>query len=172
MSMTTDDSTVYPLPKGCQLRPANPSDAWAIRRLVFSAWLDPTQIRWTQFWVIEAVDGQDRAGTLIACGQLRDLEDAQELGSLVVKPRWRHQGLGTTLTEHLIHQATKPLYLECLGDRLLGFYMRLGFVVADWETMPQSMRAKFHITRRLASLFRLPLHVLEYSAVGTVQNVV
>jgi amino-acid N-acetyltransferase len=97
------------LPAGCVLRRASAKDIWRIRKLVFSEKLDPTQLRWQQFWVIE------REGQLVACGQLRNFPGAQELSSLVVVPAWRDRGLGTYLTKHLIQQATEPLYLECLG---------------------------------------------------------
>lgn len=143
------------LPTGCCLRPAQMRDAWSIRRLVFSAWLDPTQIRWEQFWVIEC----DRH--LIGCGQLREFGAGQELGSVVIHSQWRHRGLGTALTQHLMQKADRPLYLECLGDRLLQFYTRLGFVDADWDTMPVSMKKKFQTTRWLAQVLPVPLHVLE-----------
>jgi len=97
------------LPIGCTLRPAHARDSWAIRKLVLTAMLDPTQLRWSQFWVVECNEH------LVACGQLRSFADAQELGSLVVLSPWRDQGLGMCLTQHLIQQATQPLYLECLG---------------------------------------------------------
>ena len=58
------------------LKSATQKDIWAIRRLVFAAKLDPTQLRVEQFWVIE------NEGKIRACGQLRDFADVQELGSL------------------------------------------------------------------------------------------
>ncbi|MBE9018123.1 GNAT family N-acetyltransferase, partial [Chroococcidiopsidales cyanobacterium LEGE 13417] len=77
------------LPSGCNLRPANAKDAWAIRKLVLSAKLDPTQLRWQQFSVVEC------NGRVVACGQLRAFAGAQELGSLVVASNWRGKGLGS-----------------------------------------------------------------------------
>ncbi len=136
------------------IRLATAQDLWPIRKLVFAAKLDPTQIRWQQFWVIEQ-DGQ-----VIACGQLRDFGDAQELGSLVVRSDWRDRGLGRMLTEHLIQQATKPLYLECLGQKLAQFYSQFGFHVVNWQTLPSAIRRKFRITHLLATLFRLPLFIM------------
>jgi amino-acid N-acetyltransferase len=59
----------------CNLRKAIPQDIWAIRWLVLAAFLDPTQLKVKQFWVIEL----DRK--IIACGQLRTFAQAQELGS-------------------------------------------------------------------------------------------
>jgi len=144
------------LPDACTLRPARQEDAWTIRRLVINALLDPTQLRWQQFWVIEC------GGKVIACAQLRTFPDAQELGSLVVTKEWRNKGLGTLLSQHLIQQAKYPLYLECLGDRLANFYQHLGFVPTTWQNLPRSLQRKFGTSRFVARLLRLPLRVLHY----------
>ncbi len=81
--------------KQCCLRQATTQDIWGIRRLVLGAFLDPTQLKAEQFWVIEL------KGKIIACGQLRNFGEGQELGSVVVARRWRNQGLGSYLTERL-----------------------------------------------------------------------
>ncbi|MGP1373810.1 MAG: GNAT family N-acetyltransferase [Almyronema sp.] len=145
------------LPAGYDLRPAIAADIWPIRWQVLRSRLDPTQLRWQQFWVIEY------QGQMVACGQLRQFEQAQELGSLVVVPAHRNQGLGTYLTQHLFEQANQPLYLECLGDRLASFYQRLGFSIASWDTMPIAMQRKFKRSRLAARWLGLPLQILEYS---------
>ena len=131
----------HSLPPNCILRPANASDIWAIRKLVFSAKLDPTQLRWQQFWVIECDDN------IVACGQLRSFSTAQELGSLVVSPNWRSKGLGSYLVNHLIQQATQPLYLECVGKRLAKFYLKFCFVPVDWKELPSPLKGKFGLTQ-------------------------
>lgn len=138
------------------IRPASQQDIWSIRKLVLLAWLDPTQLRHQQFWVIE------REGKIIACGQLRDFEQAQELGSLVVDAAWRDRGLGTFLARHLIKVATQPLYLECLGQRLASFYNRLGFVAVTWQELPPSLKSKFGFSTIAAKIFRLPLKIMQY----------
>ncbi|MGA7937655.1 MAG: GNAT family N-acetyltransferase [Kovacikia sp.] len=147
-------SLFSPVP-GCRLRPASSKDVWSIRKLVLSAKLDPTQLRWSQFWVIE------HGGAVIACGQLRSFPAAQELGSLVVAPQWRGQGLGTYLTNHLIQQATQPLYLECLGKKLVQFYTRLGFVPVSWQALPPALKRKFGLSALASTLFRLPVTFLQ-----------
>ena len=145
------------LPPGCILRPATAKDVWGIRKLVLFAKLDPTQLRWQQFWVIEC----DRR--LVACGQLRSFPGAQELGSVVVAPAWRGQGLATFLVEHLIQQATQPLYLECLGSSLARFYARFGFVSVSWQELPRSLKLKFGLSALAATWFRLPVTIMHYS---------
>ncbi len=149
--MTADSVS---LPQGCTLRPADASDEWPIRWLVLSVPLDPTQLRWQQFWVIEF------EAKVIACGQLRSFEDAQELGSLVVAKGWRDRGLGSILTKRLIQEATQPLYLECLGPRLATYYQRFGFAAADWEALPRSLQRKFGTSKKLAMLLHLPLVIM------------
>jgi amino-acid N-acetyltransferase len=144
------------LPSGCILREATSADQWAIRLLVFSAKLDPTQLGWQQFWVIEC--NKD----LVACGQLRNFSDIQELGSLVVAIAWRNRGLGTFLTQHLINTATRPLYLECLGEQLAHFYSNFGFVPVSFEDLPQSLKGKFGISQLAKKLIKVPVVFMQY----------
>lgn len=146
----------YSLPPGCVLRPASVSDKWAIRKLVLAAKLDPTQLRWQQFWIIEYEK------QIVACGQLRTFPKAQELGSVVVKPTWRGQGLGTFLVKHLIQEATQPLYLECLGSRLARFYERFGFTAIAWQNLPQPLKFKFSLSALAATLLRIPVIIMQY----------
>lgn len=146
------------LQSGCVLRPASEQDMKSIRRLVWSAKLDPTQLRWEQFWVIEC------EGKLAACGQLRNFAGAQELGSLVVAKDWRDRGLGSYLTKYLIQQATEPLYLECLGKRLASFYTRFGFTEVSVQDLPQSLKFKFGLSQLAKTLFKIPVRIMQYQA--------
>ncbi|MEG4803448.1 GNAT family N-acetyltransferase [Microcoleus sp. ARI1-B5] len=146
----------FSLPSECVLRQASAQDIKSIRMLVWSAKLDPTQLRWEQFWVIEC------AGQLAACGQLRKFTGAQELGSLVVAKDWRDRGLGIYLTKYLIQQATEPLYLECLGKRLASFYTRFGFVEVSVQDLPQSLKFKFGLSQLGKTLFRIPVTIMQY----------
>ncbi|MEG5040191.1 MULTISPECIES: GNAT family N-acetyltransferase [unclassified Microcoleus] len=146
------------LPSECAIRPASAQDIKSIRKLVWSARLDPTQLRWEQFWVIEC------GGELAACGQLRNFAGAQELGSLVVAKDWRDRGLGSYLTKFLIQQATEPLYLECLGKRLASFYTRFGFVEVSLQELPQSLKFKFGLSQLAKTLFKVPVTIMQYQA--------
>jgi amino-acid N-acetyltransferase len=144
------------LPTECTLRSATSEDIWSIRLLVLGAILDPTQIRWQQFWVIQC------NGQLVACGQLRNFSGAQELGSLVILPAWRGRGLGTFLTQHLITQATQPLYLECLGEKLAQFYSHFGFVAISFEELPRSLKRKFGLSQLGKRLIKVPVVFMKY----------
>lgn len=151
-----DNQNPLALPTGCRLRAAKSDDINTIRWLVFTSKLDPTQLRWQQFWVIE-FDTK-----IIACGQLRSLEGAQELGSLVVVPQWRNKGLGSYLVQHLIHESTQPLYLECLGKSLEKFYEQLGFVAVKWHDLPAGVQAKFTVSYIGKLLLRIPVTFMVY----------
>jgi amino-acid N-acetyltransferase len=139
------------------MRPARTSDIWAIRKLVFSAKLDPTQLRWSQFWVIEYEE------YIVACGQLRSFSEAQELGSLVVAPAWQNRGLGSYLVKYLIEQATGPLYLECLGSKLAEFYRRFGFLSVSWQELPQPLKWKFGFSILVSKVFPIiSVQIMQY----------
>ncbi|MEM9505317.1 MAG: GNAT family N-acetyltransferase [Cyanobacteria bacterium P01_E01_bin.43] len=145
------------LPANCHIRQAKATDIWTIRWLVLGAKLDPTQLRWQQFWLVEHHNGQ-----ILACGQLRTFGDCQELGSLVVRSPQRRQGLGTALTRHLLQQTTAPLYLECLGSQLAEFYQQLGFRPVVVEVLPLGLRRKFGLSAAVARLLRLPLYQMHW----------
>ncbi len=152
------------LPDDYQLRPAQAEDLPEIRRLVLSEWLDPTQLQWQQFWVIVTrPTGESFTPALIACGQLRSFEGAQELGSVVVRKDLRGKGLGSDLIQHLIAQATQPLYLECLGKGRTRFYERFGFVPVRWGALPRSLRFKFGPSAIASQVLRLPITLMHYS---------
>ncbi|MBO9998685.1 MAG: GNAT family N-acetyltransferase [Cyanobacteria bacterium SID2] len=143
-------------PPESTLRRATVEDLPGIRGLVFRAFLDPTQLRWQQFWVLEI----DRR--IIACGQLREFDGVQELGSLVVARDWRHRGIGTAMAKHLIEQATRSLYVDCLGKRLCLFYQRLGFVEMTDDDIPPQLHLRYGILGILKKVFRLPLFFMAY----------
>ncbi|MEB3217154.1 MAG: GNAT family N-acetyltransferase [Nostocales cyanobacterium 94392] len=144
------------LPQGCIVRKATSNDASSIRWLVFKAKLDPTQLKWQQFWLVEC------DSNVIGCGQLRNFREAQELGSLVVAKKWRNRGLGTFITEHLIEQATQPLYLECLGDKLVNYYQKFGFVPIYFSDLPVSLKSKFRLSQLGKQLIGVPVTFMKY----------
>src|SRR3954466_9426328 len=147
------------LPPGCTLRPAQAADQPAIRALVHAAQLDPTQLRWPQFWVVA------HAGQVVACGQLRRFRGAQELGSLVVLPEWQRHGLGAVLVRRLVQEATQPLYLECRAPPA-PYYARFGLRPVSWRAVPGPLRFKFGASVVLSRLFRQPVVSMYYPRQG------
>ncbi len=144
------------LPKGCILRKATFKDILSIRWLVFKAKLDPTQLKWQQFSVIESDNN------IIACGQLRNFKEAQEFGSLVVAKNWRNRGLGTAIAQHLIEQASQPLYLECLGKKLVNYYTKFGFKSIDFQDLPSSIKSKFKLSQLGKKILGIPVTFMKY----------
>jgi amino-acid N-acetyltransferase len=142
-------------PSETTLRRATAADLAAIRALVLRAFLDPTQLRWQQFWVL--THGEE----IIACGQLRQFGAVQELGSVVVASSWRRQGIGTAMVRHLVSQATQPLYLDCLGGQLREFYAKLGFRVMMRSQIPPDLRVRYGLLGILKRL-GVPIFFMQY----------
>ena len=126
------------------LRPATAEDADTIRHMVRAERLDPTSLDWRHFLVAE-VDGH-----IIGIGQIKQHPGCQELGSLVVRPGYRRQGIGAGLIEALEARAGRPLYLMC-RDRMAPYYERFGYEVIGLRAMPGFLRLKWLPTL----LFRL-----------------
>lgn len=104
---------------------ATAADASAIKRLVRGARLDPTDLRWQNFRV--ARGGQH----ILGCIQLKRYPGLQELASLVVRQRYRGQGIGQALVEEILASvAQPPVYLICPRHRR-SFYQQLEFRVVD-----------------------------------------
>jgi len=120
-----------------------------IRAMVRREGLDPTQLKVEQFIVAETVQaGQPR---IIGCGQMRRYPNAHELGSLVVEPDWRGQGVGAILVRYLLAGTTGDVYLECRA-RLASYYGQFGFEVVDWVELPAALKLKFGLGRLLSLL--------------------
>ncbi|OWY63771.1 hypothetical protein B7486_51160 [cyanobacterium TDX16] len=144
------------LPDGCIFRPARFQDTLVILKFMIAARLDPTRLYRSQFWVIESEE------QLIAFGRLCNLNHAKELASLFVVPQWRHQGLGSYLVQHLIAQASQPLYLKCRADKLISFYSQFGFVPIPWQTLPMPLKWEFGLTELMKRLLHIPLITMRY----------
>ncbi|MCS6964699.1 GNAT family N-acetyltransferase [Thermoflexus sp.] len=126
-----------------RLRPARPEDQIIIRRLVCQARLNPFDLHWSRFQVIEAGE------QVVGVGQIRHHGDGtRELASLVVDPAWRGRGLGSILVRALMAQEPGPLYLVCRRE-LEGFYQRFGFQRISGQEMPP----RFRWIDRMARLF-------------------
>ena len=60
--------------------------------------------------------------------------------------------------QHLITQATQPLYLKCLKHQLVIFYTERGFVPVNFKNLPPSLKPKFGLSqlrKRLTKAFVL-----------------
>ncbi len=130
------------------LRPATAADQAHIVALVWRVGINPRQLNWRRFWVIE------RAGELAAIGQIKPHGEAvYELASIATHPNHRGQGLATRLIQHLLTEFVAahpglPLYLMC-EPKNRAFYPRFGFADLPLSAMPRYFR-------RLKSLVAVP----------------
>ncbi|MBD2303498.1 GNAT family N-acetyltransferase [Nostoc sp. FACHB-87] len=139
------------------IRKAKSCDIGLIIFLIFKARLDPTQMRWQQFLVIEY------HGRLIAFGQIRNYYIAQELGSLYVAPNFRNQGLGSFLVENLVNEAIQPLYLKCVKRELIEFYIKCGFTPVLFEELPCPLKFKFRLSHFRNRFFNASVIFMKYA---------
>lgn len=118
-----------------EFRSATAADAVTIRQLIRDERLDPTSLDWRHFLVAE--DG----GQIVGCAQVKRLPGVNELGSLVVLPAYRGQGIGARLIQTLEAQAGLPLYLVC-QERMEPYYNRFGFRRIGFWSAPLFLRLK------------------------------
>jgi N-acetylglutamate synthase-like GNAT family acetyltransferase len=94
-------------------------------------WLNrhPAMQDWVNYWVVEC------EGKVVACAKWQHYDAFSELQGLYVLPRWRLQGLGSSLVERLIEQAPQPIYV--LSDRRsVPFFQRFGFQIISSDALP------------------------------------
>ena len=127
------------------IRPATETDATTIKRMIRKARLDPTSLKWQHFLLAE-----DGAQKIIGIGQVKPYPGCEELGSLVVLPDYREQGIGGALIEALEARAGRPLYLLCLST-MGPYYQRFGYQRISWWAAPWFLKLKLSP----ALLFRL-----------------
>ena len=131
------------------IRRAQPADMPTIRAMVRREGLDPTQLKVEQFIIAETA--QASQPRIIGCGQMRRYPNALELGSLVVEPDWRGQGVGATLVRYLLAGIASDVYLECRGQ-LASYYRQFGFELVGWTDLPIALKLKFGLGRLLSLL--------------------
>ncbi|MCA9907561.1 MAG: GNAT family N-acetyltransferase, partial [Anaerolineae bacterium] len=119
-------------PSAYTIRRAVESDQPVICRLVRSECLNPRDVHWQNFLVVE------NGSRIIGIGQIRLHGAVKELGSLVVLPEYRGQGVASALIAALEAQAGYPLYLMCANDKV-AYYQRFGYAVLDDMDIPTAI---------------------------------
>lgn len=135
------------------IRPARESEQTLIRQMVRAARLDPTALRWQQFFVAED------EGKVIGIGQVRQHKDCRELGSLIVQRAYRGRGIGESLIAALEAHFGLPLYLFC-RDTLEPYYTRFGYQRIAFDQVPSGMRFKVRIAALIGRVLRIRLIVM------------
>jgi amino-acid N-acetyltransferase len=125
------------------IRPAVADDQSAIVTLVRSERLNPTNLDWRRFFVAIS------EGTLIGAVQIRHHGDgARELGSLVVKPAFRRQGIAKTLISAALRDVSETVWIVTGRDKV-GHYAAWGFVPAMPWMAPRSVRFNYRVGRAM-----------------------
>lgn len=151
------------------IRPAAPSDQPRIHVLVRRERLNPIGLDWTRFLVAE-----DERGIVGAVQLRRHADGARELGSLVVAPAARGQGIATRLIDTLLAPQRDRVLMITDGAHA-GHFRRWGFQPIDAREAPRSVRFNHRMgrlgrllsllhrrpPRRLVVLQRPPLRPLE-----------
>ena len=150
---------------GVRIRRAAAQDQDAIRALVRAERLNPNGLDWPRFVV--ACEGEQIVGAV----QLRRHRDgSRELGSLVVAPHWRRQGLAGQLIDTLLIGFEEPVHMVT-QRRHAAHFERWGFRPVWALRAPAAVRLNWAIgqsvalwsllrrrpMRRLVVLARVPL---------------
>jgi N-acetylglutamate synthase-like GNAT family acetyltransferase len=132
------------------LRPAQHSDARAIRALIFRVGINPMGLDWHRFLIVV-----DEHGRLIGTGQIKPHGDGtRELASIAVQPEYQNQGIGRAIVERLLAENPLPLYLTCASHNC-PYYLKFGFrVLADPELPPYYRRLR-RLARLAQKIFRI-----------------
>jgi N-acetylglutamate synthase-like GNAT family acetyltransferase len=129
------------------IRPAQETDAGAIRKLIHKVGINPTGLDWKRFVVAVTP-----AGEMIGCGQVKPHSgDVLELASIAVEPDHQKHGAATAIIEHLLKDSLRPLYLMCRSP-LGPFYEKFGFRVLEQKDMPTYFRRISQLAGLVASL--------------------
>jgi N-acetylglutamate synthase-like GNAT family acetyltransferase len=123
------------------IRQAVEADSETIKQMVSNEHLDPSTLKWQNFLIAE------QAGEIVGIGQIKPYDDCQELGSLVVLPEYRNQGIASALIEALEARAKPPLYLMC-ERKMKPYYERFGYHVIGWRETPRTL-----LMKRIVTLF-------------------
>ena len=132
------------------LRPAQETEAAAIKDLIRAVGINPMSLDWRRFLV--AVDAQ---GQVIATGQIKPHgSNLHELASIAVLPGHRGQGLARAIIEHLLQNSPRPLYLTC-RSRLEPFYQKFGFQPLSYDEMPRYYQRISKLVQVVAAVARM-----------------
>lgn len=126
------------------LRKAEAKDESSIRDLIKRVHINPFNLDWRRFVVVEGESGQ-----FLGCGQIKPHFDGSlELASIAVQPEWQRRSIGRMIIEALLSNSPRPLYLTCRAS-LQQYYAKFGFRSVQPGEVPPSLRPVWLIFRIL-----------------------
>lgn len=117
------------------IRPARENDSAIIKQMVKQERLDPTSLKWKNFLIAEVED------EIVGLGQVKQLPNCEELGSLITKKAYRGKGVGEKLISALEARAGRPLYLLC-ESKMEAYYQRFDYESVSWWDAPAFLKLK------------------------------
>ena len=135
------------------IRLARADEEPIIRKMIGGEHLDPFNVHWQNFLVAESDRG------IIGIGQVKPYPSGHELGSLVVVPEQRRNGVGGALIDALIARDGGPLLLFCLAFRE-PYYGKFGFQRIGLRDLPGEFKLKYAFGLFFTRLVRRRLIVM------------
>jgi N-acetylglutamate synthase-like GNAT family acetyltransferase len=120
------------------IRPAQAHEEAIIKALIRDERLDPLNVHWQNFVV--AVEDE----RIIGIAQIKPYHSGRELGSLVVVPNRRENGVGGALIRALLAREHGPLVLFCLSFRE-PYYAKFGFKRCGVRDLPGVFKLKYAV---------------------------
>ena len=131
------------------IRPARQEDQQTIVSLVHQAKINPRNLYWQNFLIAEE-DGQ-----VVGVRQVRvHAGGTREVGSGVVLPEYRHQGISARLMNEILVRETGPLY-TMINEKWTPYYEKFGFRRVDANQLPDDFRREYRIGRLITSVLSL-----------------
>jgi len=137
-----------------EIRPPVESELDTLRKMLRDAQLDPTSGIHLEYALVA-----EDAGKIVGMGQIKHLPGCQELGSLVVLPEYRRQGIAAQLMAALEAQAERPLYLICRQKPMEAYYSRFGYQRIPYREIPRFLKLKMAVAL-IALLFGIRIIVM------------
>jgi amino-acid N-acetyltransferase len=131
------------------IRPAAAGDSDAIIALVRSEALNPTNLDWCRFTLALSDD------MIVGAVQVRlNPDGSRELGSLVVKPDLRGQGIAGRLIDAALARVPGGVW-AITAAAFTDHYRAWGFVRAERQAVPRTIRFHHRIGRTMGILNRI-----------------
>lgn len=135
---------------------AKEEDLPLLKKLLTRARLDTSSLHWENFLVAKHQE------EIVGCIQMKRYGNIQELGSMLVRKQYRHQGIGQTLAHYLLTNAIPPVYLMCPEHRQT-YYEQFGFQVTNpvWQ-LPLYFTLRYTLGRIVGFFLKIKITAMRW----------